>query len=448
MASNDPTITLEPAGPQETAPDGSKREALVFLPGISANVTDQSVEGISLHLAAAMDRYAKSGRAKFRVGEVREETHGNQGIARATTIFREDDGKENPIVDVYRLEYGHLFEKKLQDESLLRKIVRIPVTIVPAATSLVKNFRSKALSSREKLQFLIVLLGLVVLMLYAFLVVGAIVETIQDVRTVRGEAASQGVPAEEDRAWYQSLWEFFKETGTFLVVLLAALGLVMPKSDQIRQAIIHTATMILAVISYHQQGERRAVLSGQLLSLLEHIAQKPDIEYSRVNLLAFSFGSLIALDTLFPRGFDTPERVKSIHTLVTIGSPFDFVHMMWPRYFASRTPLPELTWYNIYSPEDVLSSNFRPHSKSVSARTGNVEESSGDKRLSDAQWLAPPTNIKYTLRNTDDELKISDIFFLYGLRNHGQYWEAEKAAQINAFDMAVSRMFKESPVLQ
>jgi hypothetical protein len=208
------------------------------------------------------------------------------------------------------------------------------------------------------------------------------------------------------------------------------------------------ATMILAIIGYHQQGERRGVLSGQLISLLEHIAQKDDIEYTRVNLLAFSFGSLIALDTLFPKGLNTPERVRMIHSLVTIGSPFDFIHMIWPKYFASRTPLPDLVWYNIYSPEDVLSSNFRAHSKKDSAKAGEVELSSDATRLSDAKWLTPPTNLKYTLRNTDDELTIWDVIFLFGLRNHGQYWEPEKVAQINAFDVAVPRMFKESPVLK
>jgi len=457
MATHDAFTTLQPSEPPGTAPDGSTREALLYFPGISNDGTDQSVEGISLHLAAAMDRYAKSGRAKFRVGEVHEESLGGEGITRVTTIFREDDGKENPVVDVYKLEYSHLFEKKLQEESLLRKILRIPVTIVPALARLARYFTNKSLSSREKLQFVIVFLGLLVLVLYAILVVGAVVKTAQDVLAIREAGASQVVPvqpesetppAEQDQAWYVRLGNFIKESGTFLVVLLAALGLILPKSDQIRQGIIHAATTILAVISYHQQGERRGILSGQALSLLEYIAQKPDIEYTRVSLVAFSFGSLIALDTLFPRGFDTPERVRAIHSLVTIGSPFDFIHMIWPRYFASRTPLPGLTWFNIYSPEDVLSSNFRPHSKTVSAKAGDVELSSEDQRLTDAQWLTPPTNIKYTLRNTDDQLTVWDVIFLLGLRNHSQYWDSEKTAQINAFDVAVSRMFKESPVLQ
>jgi hypothetical protein len=288
-----------------------------------------------------------------------------------------------------------------------------------------------------------------------------VVKTVQDVWAIRQGNTSQVVPApqesktspaQESRVWYVKysvkLWDFLKNSGTFLVVLLAALGLVLPKTDEIRQTIMQTATMILAVISYHQQGERRGILSGQLLSLLEHIAEKQDIEYTRVNMLAYSFGSLIALDTLFPKGFETPERVRTIHSLVTIGSPFDFVHMIWPRYFASRTPLPDLVWYNIYSPEDVLSSNFRSHSKSQSARAGDVEPPSADKRLADAQWLMPPTNIKYTLRNTDDELSIWDVIFLFGFRNHNKYWEAEKAAQVDAFDVAVPRMFKESLVLR
>ena len=37
-------------------------------------------------------------------------------------------------------------------------------------------------------------------------------------------------------------------------------------------------------------GERRQVLTGQLATLLEHAVQRPDIDYRRIDIVAYSFG--------------------------------------------------------------------------------------------------------------------------------------------------------------
>jgi hypothetical protein len=328
---------------------------------------------------------------------------------------------------------------------------------------------------------LIVVLGFVFVLAYALLLVAAVWKAVDDVRVATSGGAVEAplatpiaapaVPTTEenssaegssdespagffgrarDAVWacLLKLGDTAKTWGTILVVTMAAAGLFVPKPDAVRKVITNTATMIIAFISYLQYGERRGALSGNLVGLLEYIAQKSDVKYKRVHILAYSFGSLIALDILFPRGNDTPQRVREIRSLVTIGSPFDFVHMLWPKYFANRNPLPDLVWYNIYSPEDVFSSNFRGHSKIESAQKGDEELTSPAEKLSNAAWLTPPTNIKYTLRNGDDQLTFWDLLQLMGLRNHAKYWEPDNGLQINALDVAVSRMFSDSPVLQ
>ena len=474
------------SGNSSAEPGSASREAIIFLPGLSIEAADESVERISLHLAAAIDRYAEPGRKKFRVGEVREEVfveESDDNTVRVTTIFQDDAGQESPVVDVYKLDYGPLFQAKLQEEPLLFKMFRIPVTIGPAATRLIRHCNNKSLSWREKAQLAIVFLGFLCVLAYAILLVAALWKVADDIRVARAGDAVQPAPAPAATAtangesssstnsgsdgspvgligwigsvlaavwaWLLKLGSTAKEWGTILILALAGIGLILPKPDEVRRLITSTATMIIAFIGYLQYGERRGNLSGNVVGLLEYIAQKEDVQYTRVHILAYSFGSLIALDTLFPRGIDTPKRVKELRSLVTIGSPFDFIHMLWPKYFANRNPLPDLVWYNIYSPEDVLSSNFRGHSKIESAQKGEVEGSSQDKeKLSGATWLMPPTNIKYTLRNGDDQLTFWDLLQLMGLRNHSKYWEREKGLQINAFDVAVSRMFKDSPLLQ
>ena len=59
---------------------------------------------------------------------------------------------------------------------------------------------------------------------------------------------------------------------------------------------------LLALIYYMRLGERRQVLTGQLAALLEHAVQKPEVEYRRIDIVAYSFGTVIAMDALFPVG--------------------------------------------------------------------------------------------------------------------------------------------------
>ncbi|MGE5373999.1 MAG: hypothetical protein ACM3XO_03005 [Bacteroidota bacterium] len=470
MVTGNSTADVQLEGAQEPAADC--REALIFIPGLTMEHV-HSVEEISLLLADAMDRHAGSGRAKFRVGQVSEQPLQGTGKTRWTTIFRKDGSQEAPLVDVYELEYFHLFQHKLLEESLLVKISRIPAAVFPASIKLFRHYRDKTLSQKEKLQFVMSFFGLLLILLYAFLLLGAVVETVQGVLDLGKTEARQaapatgtaaistgaqpGVPAARSplaSAWQwlvaalTTIWAWLQQAGTTVVVILAGLGIVLPKSDKIRQMIANFATIIIALIDYLQYGDRRPVLNGQILSLLEHIAEKPEVEYTRVNILAYSFGSILALDTLFPKESDVPKRVKTVKCLVTIGSPFDFIHMLWPEYFARRTPLHGLKWFNIYSPTDVLSSNFRSHSKKVSAIGGEEEAPSQEKRLSNAAWLEPPMNIKYAVGGSDEDLSIWDVIHLVGFLNHGKYWDAEPETQYNAFDLAVPKMFKDSPVLR
>ena len=470
MITNNSTQGYQFDGTQKPAMDC--REALIFIPGLTMQPM-HSVEEISLLMAEAMDRHAGSGRAKFRVGQISEQPLQGTGKTRWTTIFRRDNGNEVPLVDVYELEYFHLFQERLLHEPLLVKISRIPGAIFPASIKLFRHYREKTLTNKEKMQFVVSFLCLLLILLYAFLLLGALAETVQGILDVGKPAAEQavsaiGAPATSASpqqgtsptrspvaaAWewlktaITNIWAWLKETGTTVVVVLAGLGIVLPKSDKIREIIANFSTMIIALINYLQYGERRPILNGQILSLLEHIVEKPDIEYTRINILAYSFGSILALDTLFPRERDIPARVKSVKCLVTIGSPFDFVHMLWPKYFKDRTPHDSLNWFNIYSPTDVLSSNFRSTSKKDSAQGGEEEAPSSGTRLKNVAWLQPPMNIKYTIGGSDDDLSIWDVIHLVGFLNHGKYWDTEPEAQYNAFDVVVPKMFKDSQVLQ
>jgi len=131
--------------------------------------------------------------------------------------------------------------------------------------------------------------------------------------------------------------------------------------------------------------------------------------------LAYSFGSLITLDVLFPSTQICSERTgQKVKTLITIGCPFDLIRAYWTRYYKDRVVCSRLqVWYNVYSTLDVLSSNFR------------------DDELSDVATLSitpdgvKPTNIPFDIIPHTAKT-IMNFFLLMGFRAHRLYWDEQR----------------------
>ena len=165
-------------GTQSADRPAADREAVLFVPGTSRQVTDQSVEGVALRLAAAMDRNAVTARARFKVSEVRERQFGLEKPVRSVTILREDDGAEEPVADVYEVAYGDLFLGQYENAVPMLAILRVVGAIVPASLRLAASVRNRIMGWKEKLQIALAFLMLVLLGVYLVVLAGALVVTV------------------------------------------------------------------------------------------------------------------------------------------------------------------------------------------------------------------------------------------------------------------------------
>src|SRR5207247_5225157 len=96
------------------------------------------------------------------------------------------------------------------------------------------------------------------------------------------------------------------------------------RKDNVVARATAAATGYVSVMSYFRYGERRGDLSGNLARLMQHLAERGKVKYSRVDLVAYSFGTIVALDALFPPRGQSVRTFSDIGRLVTIGCPFDF----------------------------------------------------------------------------------------------------------------------------
>lgn len=137
-------------------------------------------------------------------------------------------------------------------------------------------------------------------------------------------------------------------------LLAGGIGLLSIK--RVRAELERGLNLFLMSARYFIAGRGRVKCTGRFNDLLEHVAET---NAGRVDVVGYSMGSLVALDALFPWIGTPAKRCALVRTLTTIGCPFDFVRAFWPAYFEGRAAgATGLRWVNVYSPLDLLGSNF------------------------------------------------------------------------------------------
>lgn len=287
------------------------------------------------------------------------------------------------------------------------------------------------------------------------------------------------------------------------IVLLTALGALLPNRRNLQEAVSGAAVEFLCLNYYLSMGDRRNVLIGHVSALLEDICEQG--QYERIHVLAYSFGSVVALDALFPILREPTTRFNKIDTLVTIGCPLDTIRLFWPQYFRERRKLRDVPkrWLNIYSRVDVLSSNFnnrdsevtesdyvlglerdwldrvgphRPecyqrmpaqcaarlkHALSVACADDPVCKEQRaqhiptcEKQLAQQPLMCTaqcirikPENLLFSDAASAKQLGVMSQLTLLGMRAHSMYWEPANEQEVSCFDVLIPKLFEGRPIL-
>jgi hypothetical protein len=191
-----------------------------------------------------------------------------------------------------------------------------------------------------------------------------------------------GAGAKAVANWLAEAWEIAKvhrDTLQAAVVSITVLGLGF--RFNLKDALARTAGTTACVGSYLAYGRGRPEIVGMMARLLEHLRADSEVEYTRLHVVGYSFGSVVAIDCIY-QDSEVSAAFDDILTLTTIGCPADFIRTYWRDYFVSRhTTQCGVRWLNVYSPDDVLASNFKDgrvcgigahHDAATSEETGRV----------------------------------------------------------------------------
>ena len=196
-------------------------------------------------------------------------------------------------------------------------------------------------------------------------------------------------------------------------------------------------------------GDRKNRIAGHLSDLLNHIEvreKKEKITYDSVHLVGYSFGSVVAMDSVF-HDSDVTRRMQRVDTLVTIGCPFDFVHTYWPSYFENRRldALPK-TWINVYSAEDVFASNFSTRAGFARVEQTGVQGFRGapEKKPDAPVTCTPSEQVRFgsVPPSRWNPLALAGwVLTGRGFRAHSHYWEAGKGREITCYNQLAEKLF-------
>jgi hypothetical protein len=412
-------------------------DAVIFVPGLGGWY-DQSVDGIARRIAVSLDRNARSIEAQFDLAsEARDEEYvATADLTRKTrvrTIYRKDNQIETPVLDVYELNYEPTLTHNYEHLNPLMQSARLFMVLFLNLPRLLKALRSPAKSWSAKGQFYMAILIVCLLIVYSVFLVISVVGIIGQAigQAAQSVGAISTVPPGTAGSFNPAQWLGPLQS---LVILMAAVQALWPK---LREGLLKGALTYTCVIEYITYGERREVIAGQFLDLLEHIAEKG--KYRQIHVMAYSFGSIIAIDVLFPASRKSSERFDLIQTFTSIGCPFDLLRMFWPTYFQKRRGRSgwPAHWFNVYSPADALASNFRDDDDEKAAEKGLTLSEGGDYKPENLVYLSNP-------------VKMSPLtaLALAGLRAHMDYWELEYESEVSCFTDIMLTLYAGDALLQ
>ncbi len=387
-------------------------ETFIYIPGLGTRLFDQSVESFAYRLKKAIDINDKDPSNHYEA-EFRKINFGkdNRQESNVAAIYCSKDGKREKVQEIYELEYGKSLVDKFEKRNIIVRVFMLFAAMVLKVPEVLFQFfrsmftsrnRKSTLSFRGILQFTYAAFVLLVLSIFGIILFVSLISYLPDILT----SNNIQLPAQVQKFifWFRDLIN-----AKFVILASTILMLFLPN---VKSFLSILATEYVCTIYYLNFGERRQNIIGKLEELMEYISEASDSE--KINIISISFGSIVACDALFPQDGKPSARLASVNTFVTIGSPIDFINAYWPYYFGDRKkPDSSLKhWYNVYSMNDILSSNFR------------FDDQEKEAQYSIAPGALMPVNIPYNIISTKGNY-IFSLLFLSGLRANQLYWDDE-----------------------
>lgn len=362
---------------------------LIYVPGLGHDQLN-SAEVVAKSIAAQADAFRPDS-----VRAVEDVPPATQGLRAVRTIV---DGQGQRLLDVVELDYREALESLVSDggrEGVAPGLVRQGYYAVIGAGLWFRALSQPGKTRQAKLQAGLGTAAMLIL-------VGAFLVTLVAVICSTVVAAGFGWVIPD---WLVDSAPWVTLTGGLVSAATIA---------KYRTTLLRGSRRLHQLIRYFQEEAERIRITRTLSSAVDKLR---DSGYTgRIHVLAYSFGSIVALDCFTTDGDDPDagplsQGVQHTDSISTIGCPLDLVSLYLPRRYDAVRPLrPDIPWHNVFVASDIFASNFHA-----------VDDTEQKPNVTLGGWRV--VNHRYLLQ---DRLTFAGVVFhAAGLRKHNVYWDHE-----------------------
>jgi hypothetical protein len=269
--------------------------------------------------------------------------------------------KDTLLYSFYDFEYNELLIQKFQKKNLLFKNLALLLLVIRKLPRLIISLFKKKSYTKGGQTFYMFLIFLIMSV--------AVLLILPSILTLLYPLKCDGIKTVCN---INNTISFFKTLSNYTLPITSLAIIFIPESSTL---LTKVAAEFSTIDNYIQYGEQAQIIQGNLDALIEYIVEKE--ENPTIHLHTYSFGSIIALDALFPLGTEPSENIlNNIKLLITVGAPYEFINNYYPNFYTDRIDKmsQKIEWINVYSTMDAFASNFRNDNDVDVAQYGIINE--------------------------------------------------------------------------
>lgn len=374
----------------------------IYIAGIGQSTTKESVEKYAARYIKELE-YSTSGINYYT--KVEKIYYNDDQSSLAVRIFQHS--KEQPksekdtlLYSFYDFEYNELLNQKFQNKNLVTKNLALLLLVIRKFPRIIASLFKKTTYTKGGQTFYMFVVFLIMALAILFLLPSMLSFT-KDFQLT-------------DEYKIKTTIEYIASLSIVTIPLTTILILFIPESSTL---LTKVAAEFTTIDNYIQYGEQSQIIQGNLDALIEYIVENE--ENPNIHLHTYSFGSIIALDALFPIGTEPCNNIlNNIKLLITVGAPYEFIDNYYPNFYTDRTDKmsEKIEWINVYSTMDAFASNFRKDNEVGNAEYGIVKN------------MEVPLNLNYEIARRE-KYNLFSFLTLKHITMHQSYWDDSKSGQ-------------------
>jgi hypothetical protein len=379
----------------------------IYISGLGQSANKESVEKYAARYIKELE-YSTSGINYYT--KVEKIYYNDDQSSLAVRIYQHPkeqpkSDKDTLLYSFYDFEYNELLNQKFQNKNLLFKNIALLLLVIRKFPRVIMSLSNKTTFTKVGQTFYMFLLFLV-MALAVLLIFPSLLQFI--------DGKSLAFIKEHLYVWQINILRFLRDFSKITLPITSIAIIFIPESSTL---LTKVAAEFTTIDNYIQYGEQAQIIQGNLDALIEYIVENE--ENPTIHLHTYSFGSVIALDALFPLGNEPSANIQNnINLLITVGAPYEFINNYYPNFYTERINKmsEKIEWINVYSTMDAFASNFRKDNKAKEPQYGIMGK------------IEKPINLNYEIARRE-KYNLFSFLTLKHITMHQSYWDDSKSGQ-------------------